>query len=410
MNYNEAIDYIHKIPKFRRPLGNANLKALLGALNNPQDKLSFIHIAGTNGKGSTAAITAEILKKSGYKTGLFTSPFLEVFNERIRINGENITNNDLAVYTSRVKQAMEETKTYVSEFAFVTATAFLYFYEKKCGIVVLEVGMGGRLDATNVIRDSLVSVICKIGLDHTQYLGNSIEEIAAEKCGIIRKGGTVVSYPNGSMNNLISDYAKKMNAELILADTAYPAENGFLYKGKKYPLSLKGSYQPQNAAVSLEIINALLKKGINIPENAVTDALKSVQWAARFEFVSDNVIIDGGHNIDGIQALKKSLLDLKRDIILVMAMMSDKDYNACIREIAPIAKTVIATEIQMPRCLSADTIKEIADSMNVHTIVNNNIDDALQTALSVAGDGIVCICGSLYLAGEARRIFHKNEK
>lgn len=410
MNYNDALDYIHAIPKFRRPLGNANLKVLLGALNNPQDKLKFIHIAGTNGKGSTAAITAEILKRSGYKAGLFTSPFLEVFNERIRISGELITDGELAEYTERVKQAMEKNNAYVSEFAFVTAMAFLYFYEKKCDFVVLEVGMGGRLDATNVIPDSLLSVICKIGLDHTQYLGGTVEEIADEKCGIIRRNGTVVSYPNGDVNNIISDYAKKMNAELVFAKKAYSTGNGFIYKGKEYPLSLKGTYQPQNAAVALEIVNALVKQGVRIPENAVLDGLKNVQWAARFEFVKDNVIIDGGHNIDGIRALKKSLLDLKREIVLVMAMMSDKDFEACIREIAPIAKTVVATEIKMPRCLRADVIKDIAESMNVQTIVNNNIDSALKTAASLAGDGIICICGSLFLAGEARRIFTKNQK
>lgn len=410
MNYTDALEFIHQIPKFRRPLGNANLKVLLGALNNPQDKLKFIHIAGTNGKGSTAAITAEILKRSGYRTGLFTSPFLEVFNERIRINGDMIADNELAEYTERVKRVMEENDAYVSEFAFVTATAFLYFYEKKCDFVVLEVGMGGRLDATNVISDSLVSVICKIGLDHTQYLGHSIEEIADEKCGIIREGGTVVSYPNGEVNTIISNYAKKMNAELVFAEEAYKAENGFIYKGEKYPLSLMGVYQPQNAAVALEVVNALIKKGVQIPENAVIDGLKNVQWAARFEFVADNIIIDGGHNIDGIKALKKSLLDLKRDIVLVMAMMEDKDFNACIREIAPIAKTVVATEIQMPRCLKADVIKEFADGMNVRAIVNNNIADALKTAVSLADGGIVCVCGSLFLAGEARRIFQKNQK
>ena len=205
MNYEQSIDYIHSIPKFRRPLGNANLEKLLTHLDNPQKKLKFIHIAGTNGKGSTAAMTAEILKKSDFKTGLFTSPYLEVFNERIRINGENITDNDLAEYVTRVKAIMEKNNALVSEFAFITAVSFLYFYEKQCDIVVLEVGMGGKLDATNVIDSSLVSVICKIGLDHTQYLGNTVEEIAKEKCGIMRNGGTAVSYPNNDVRDIIEE-------------------------------------------------------------------------------------------------------------------------------------------------------------------------------------------------------------
>lgn len=410
MNYNEALSYIHQIPKFRRPLGNENLSKLLKAMGNPQDGLKFIHVAGTNGKGSTSAMIAEILKQSGYKTGLFTSPFIEVFNERMRIDGINISNSDLSVYTERVKNAMEQNNAPVSEFAFVTAAAFLYFYEKQCDFVVLEVGMGGKLDATNVISESLVSVICKIGFDHTQYLGNTLEEIALEKCGIIRRGGTVVSYTNGSLNSLIKDYAKKMGAELIFAENAEGEKNGFIYKGKKYPLSLKGAYQPQNAAVALEVIDVLRKKGVNITDNDVLEGLKTVRWAARFEFVADNVIIDGGHNIDGIKALKKSLLDLNREIVLVTAMMADKDFEACIREIVPIAKTIVATEVDMPRCLDADIIGDIVRGMNKDVIVNTDIDAALKIAVNAAKGGVVCVCGSLFLAGEARKKFLKKEK
>lgn len=410
MNYNEALSYIHQIPKFRRPLGNENLSKLLKAMGNPQDGLKFIHVAGTNGKGSTSAMIAEILKQSGYKTGLFTSPFIEVFNERMRIDGINISNSDLSVYTERVKNAMEQNNAPVSEFAFVTAAAFLYFYEKQCDFVVLEVGMGGKLDATNVISESLVSVICKIGFDHTQYLGNTLEEIALEKCGIIRRGGTVVSYTNGSLNSLIKDYAKKMGAELIFAENAEGEKNGFIYKEKKYPLSLKGAYQPQNAAVALEVIDVLRKKGVNITDNDVLEGLKTVRWVARFEFVADNVIIDGGHNIDGIKALKKSLLDLNRDIVLVIAMMADKDFEACIREIAPIAKLVVATEVNMPRCLDADIIGDIVRGMNKDVIVNTDIDAALKIAVNAAKGGVVCVCGSLFLAGEARKKFLKKEK
>ncbi|MGN0106760.1 MAG: bifunctional folylpolyglutamate synthase/dihydrofolate synthase [Hominilimicola sp.] len=409
MNYTEALNFIHSIPKFRRPLGNANLRKLLGHLGNPQKKLKFIHIAGTNGKGSTAAMTAEILKQSGYRTGLFTSPFLEVFNDRIRINGENISDNDLADCVTRVKKAMEDNDALVSEFAFVTAAAFLYFYEKKCDFVVLEVGMGGALDATNVIDKSLVSVICKIALDHTQYLGDTIEEIALEKCGIIRENGLAVSYPNDTVINIIEQCAANKNARLIIADNPEITENGFIYKGKEYPLSLKGTYQPQNAAVVLEIINALREIGLQIPESAVTEGLKNTHWAARFEFVSDNVIIDGGHNMDGIKALRKSLLDLNREIILVMAMMQDKAYEECIREIAPIAKTVVATQVDMPRCLKAEKLSDIVKSMNVPVVVNTNPQEALKKALEIADSALVCVCGSLFLAGEIRKNFSKRK-
>lgn len=199
---------------------------------------------------------------------------------------------------------MEKNNALVSEFAFITAVSFLYFYEKQCDIVVLEVGMGGKLDATNVIDSSLVSVICKIGLDHTQYLGNTVEEIAKEKCGIMRDGGTAVSYPNNDVRDIIEEYAKSKNVSLTFADTALPTENGFIYKSKEYPLSLKGTYQPQNAAVVLEITSALNKQGFNISDKDISYGLSHTSWAARFEFVSDRVVIDGGHNIDGIKALK----------------------------------------------------------------------------------------------------------
>lgn len=407
MNYEQSINYIHSIPKFRRPLGNANLEKLLNHLGNPQKNLKFIHIAGTNGKGSTAAMTAEILKKSGLKTGLFTSPYLEVFNERIRINGENIADNDLAEYVTKVKNRMEENNALVSEFAFITAVSFLYFYEKQCDIVVLEVGMGGKLDATNVIDSSLVSVICKIGLDHTQYLGNTIEEIAKEKCGIMRDGGTTVSYPNNDVKNIIEEYAKSKNISLTFADKSEPTENGFIYKNKEYPLSLKGTYQPQNAAVVIEIINALNKQGFDITDEDISYGLSHTLWPARFEFVSDRIVIDGGHNIDGIKALKKSLLSLNRDIVLVIAMMEDKDYETCIREITPIAKAVFATQLDMPRCLSSKKISDIVTCMNIPVFANNNPNDALQKALDFSDNSIVCVCGSLYLAGEIKNFFHK---
>ena len=408
MNYNDTLNYIHTIPKFRRPLGNANLEKLLSILGDPQKQLKFVHIAGTNGKGSTAAMTAEILKQSGYKTGLFTSPFIEFFNERMKINGENISDSDLISYVGRVKKAMEENDALVSEFAFVTAVAFLYFYEQNCDIIVLEVGMGGKLDATNVIDNSLVSVICKIGLDHTQYLGETIEEIAKEKCGIIRENSVVVSYPNDDVKDIIKKYAKEKNAVLTFAEKADITENGFIYKGKKYPLALKGTYQPQNAGVVLEVINELQKQGYKISENAIIEGLKDTEWPARFEFVADNVVIDGGHNMDGIQALKKSLLSLDKDIILVVAMMEDKDYENCIKEIVPIAKAVIATELDMPRCLKAEKTAEIAESMNITAFVNTNPQDALKQALAICDKKIVCVCGSLYLAGEIRKIFNKN--
>ncbi len=396
MNYTESLNYIHSIPKFRRPLGNENLRRLLSLLGDPQKKLRFVHIAGTNGKGSTAAMTERILRESGYKTGLFTSPYLETFNERIRVNGENIPNGALAERASRVRRVMEENGALVSEFAFVTAAAFLYFYEKKCDIVVLEVGMGGRLDATNVIDGSVASVICKIALDHTQYLGDTIEEITREKCGIIREGGRAIAYPNEKhITDIIRACAESKNVRLTVAD-AHAADG--------YELSLKGEYQKYNAAVVLETVNALREKGYKIPEKAVREGLKNTTWHARFEFVRDNVIIDGAHNPDGIRALKKSLAGINKDITVVTAMMEDKAWEECVKEISPIAKRFIATELNMPRCLKAEKIASIVKNAEVIKDTGAALDAALSD-----NTGVVCVCGSLYLAGEIRKKISKTE-
>lgn len=403
MDYNEAIEYIHSIPKFRRPLGNAQLAKLLECFGDPQDKLKIIHIAGTNGKGSAAAMLTEILKAQGYKTGMFTSPFIEVFNERIQINGVLISDEDIALYTHTVKKVMEEHEAYVSEFAFVTAIAFLYFYDKHCDYVVLETGMGGRLDATNIVKRPCLSVLMSIGLDHMQYLGDTIEEITKEKCGIIKHGRPVVSYPNDNVSPIIEAVAAENMSELVFADKAVEYESGFLYKGTKYSLGLKGAYQPQNAGVVIECVNMLKKYGVEISDDSVTRGLSQVKWPVRFEFVRDNVVIDGGHNIDGIRALKKSLQKDGRRIILVMAMMDDKNYSECVKEISQIADKLYASQLDMPRCAGADAI---AAAAQCRCEIKSSPEEALKSAVRYAGDdGLVCVCGSLYLAGEIRKKF-----
>lgn len=405
MRYKEALEYVHSIPKFQKPLGNANLQRLLECLGTPQEKLKFIHIAGTNGKGSTAAMIASALHAQGYKTGLYTSPYIEVFNERIQINGANISDGALSEYIWYVKDTMEKSDTPVSEFAFITAVAFSYFENAGCDYVVLEAGMGGRCDATNVIDESVVSVITSIGLDHMQYLGDTPEQIAIEKCGIIKDCGTVVSHPNRRVMPVIEEECHKRRASLRVARAAELEDDGVVYDGVYYPLSLKGGYQAQNAAVALETLFALREKGVKITYNAICGGFASVRWPARFEFVRGNVVIDGAHNIDGIEALKSSLTALHKNIIIVMAMMEDKSFKPCVETIAPAARLFIATELKTPRCLRAKRLAETARSVKADTIVEADIEKALELALKYVGeDEIVCVCGSLYLAGEARRI------
>lgn len=409
MRYKEAIEYVHSIPKFKKPLGNANLRRLLFCLGTPQERLKFIHIAGTNGKGSTAAMIAAALCAQGYRVGLYTSPYIEVFNERIRINGANISDEALSEYIWYVKDAMEKSDAPVSEFAFITAVAFSYFENVNCDYVVLEAGMGGRYDATNVIDESVVSVITSIGLDHMQYLGDTPEQIAIEKCGIIRDYGTVVSYPNKRVMPVIEEECHKRRASLRVAHSAELADDGVVYEGIYYPLSLKGGYQAQNAAVALETLFTLREKGVEISYDAICSGFASVNWPARFEFVRDNVIIDGAHNIDGIEALGRSLTELHKNVIIVMAMMEDKSFKPCVEALAPLARVFIATELKMPRCLSAKRLAEAVRSIKADAVVETDIEKALELALEyVKENEVICVCGSLYLAGEARKIFSKN--
>lgn len=404
MNYNETIKYIHKIPKFRRPLGNAQLERLLDAAGNPQDKLKFIHIAGTNGKGSTSVMLAKMLELQGYKTGMFTSPFIEVFNERIQINGENIPDEDLAVYATMLRSLMEENEAYVSEFAFITAVAFMYFARQNCDYVVLETGMGGKLDATNIVKNTVVSVLTSISLDHMQFLGDTIEEIAQEKCGIIKPGVPVVSYPNMQIKNIIESAAEEKGSELVFALEPDIMENGFIYEKKNYQLALKGTYQPKNAAVAIETAAMLNKYGVLISEENIRKALEQAAWMVRYEFIRDNLVIDGGHNIDGVRELRKSLENEGKKIYLVMAMMEDKSFDECIAEISACASRVYCTQLDMPRCAKASEIAAAIKDREVK-IIENPIE-AVKTALAEADDNtLVCVCGSLYLAGEIRREF-----
>lgn len=403
MDYIEALEYVHTIPRFVRPLGNEKLGGLLNLLGNPHKKLRYVHVAGTNGKGSVCAFTAEILKNSGYKTGLFTSPFIEVFNERIRINGEMIEDGVLARYITEISNVMEENDLGVSEFAFITAVAFKYFADEGCDIVVLETGMGGRLDATNIIPAPLCAVLTSVSLDHTQFLGETVEEIANEKCGIIKDGCSVVSAPNDAVRHIIT----KAAPNAVICDKCEYDGEWLTYKGKCYNIGRRGGYQAENASVVLEVADILRRKGITIPDKALRDGLLNTHWMARYEFITPDIVIDGGHNIDGVRALCESLKRENRDITLCLAMMSDKDYEECIKALASIAKNVIATEVNMPRSAKAHDIYKICIKNNVNCIEKPDIREAIEAGMELSRGGLLCICGSLYLAGNSRKILRE---
>ena len=414
MNYKETLEYIHNTPKFSRVLGNDLLRKLLDKLGNPQNGLKFIHIAGTNGKGSCAVMLSEILVRAGYTTGLYTSPYIEKFNERIRVNGTVIENRKLSAITTKIRRIIEENDTPVSEFALDTAIAFEYFKEKKCDIVVLETGLGGRLDATNVINESVVSVLMSIGLDHTQYLGDTIEQITAEKCGILKENGDTVVYPiqEEKCFEVIKEFCEKLNNKLTITKMPEISEgNKFDYDGKKYELGLSGEFQKYNGATVLETVKILKNKGFDISDEAVSKGLKSAFNPGRLEKLPCGIIIDGAHNLPAISALCESLKQTGKAVRLCVAMMEDKDISGCIDKLSEIAESVIVTQIDMPRCASVLDLKEKFESNGIKVQAVENPANAVKKLIKITGeDEIACACGSLYFIGEIRKKFAKPMK
>ncbi len=407
MNYQEAINYIHSTPKFARSLGNELLTKLLFNLGNPQDKLKFIHIAGTNGKGSCAFMLSEVLIKCGYKVGLYTSPYIERFNERIRINGEPIADDDLAELVTKMKALIESCDAPVSEFALDTAIAFTYFNNMNCDIVVLETGLGGRLDATNVIKKSEISVITSIGLDHTQYLGDTIEKITTEKCGIIKQKGTVICYPDLSLESLhvITHVCKTKRASAILADMPELKEgNSFSYNGKDYSLKMNGDFQKLNASLVICTLEKLKEMGYKITDDAIKQGLYDAFNPGRLEQLPSGVYLDGAHNPSAIKSLCESLKAMGKPVSICLAMMEDKDIREVAEILAELNPKVIITEIPMPRCADAyEVAKEFIHFNITPKVIKDPLDAAKHLINESNNDTTSVICGSLYLVGYLRK-------
>ncbi len=413
MNYEQSINYIHSIPKFSRVLGNDLLRVLLGRLGDPQKSLRFVHVGGTNGKGSTATMISEILKSAGYRTGLFTSPFLTRFNERIRIDGEPVGDESLAEIVSYVRKISEKHGAEVSEFAFITAAAMVYFAREKCDCVVLEVGLGGRLDATNVIEKPEAAVLTAIGLDHCQYLGGTVGEISMEKLGIVKCGSPLVLCPK--QDAVVFENAKRVCAErgseLIIPDMPEKydaAERSFFYKGEKYFLAMSGGFQALNAASAIEAANCLSKRGFEISGENIKTGLGRAMIPGRLDRYG-NVIIDGAHNPQAVGALLNELKALGGPVRFLTAVMDDKDHDGITRLIAEFCKSrgasVTVTELDMPRCLAAESLAAEFEKRGVSAAVIKPPAAALRELKK--SDGTICVCGSLYLAGEIHKIINK---
>lgn len=409
MNYNEALDFIHSRNKFGIKLGLDATNNLLDKIGNPHKKLKFIHIAGTNGKGSTTSYIADILMSKGYKVGKFISPYVYSFTERIQINNCEISEDDLAKYTTVVKDAIEAFNLTPTEFEVVTAIGLLYFEKSGCDFVSLEVGMGGRFDATNVIPAPLVSVITSISIDHTEYLGETIAEIAFEKCGIIKKGTNVVAYADNpeDANKVIKKAVTEKNVPLTIPDKKdikilKQDINGtdFEYKGEKYHINMLGKHQVYNGVNAIETVKLL-----GVEEEFIKKGLEHTKFRGRLEIVSKNPVIiqDGAHNYSGVTALYDALKTYFNDkkIIIIMAMLKDKEYEKCIKTIAPVVDTFIATEANNPRKATAEEIAITAKKYISNVYSERDINKAVAYAKTLYDDNsIICICGSLYLLGD----------
>ena len=415
MNYEQALEYIHSVNwAFCKP-GLARITALCRALGDPQKKLRFIHVAGTNGKGSTSAMLASILQKAGYRTGLYTSPYIRTFCERIRVDGENIPQNTLAKLTERIRPIADAMADKPTEFELITALAFEHFYQSKCDVVVLEVGLGGRLDSTNVIENTALSIITGIDFDHTALLGNTIEEIAAEKAGIIKEGRPVLfGGGKGAAYDTVCAVAQEKNAPFCVVDRSTYLQketslDGTVFDYTHYTdlhLPLLGAYQPYNATLVLTAIELLREQGFAIDEQAVRQGLAAVRWPARFELLSRDPIIlyDGGHNPEGVRAAVASVQSYfgTQKVNLLSGVMADKDRAEMIDTMKPIVAHAFAVTPNNPRALAA---KEYAAQLASHGIPATSyasVAEGVRAAVeSSKQEGIPLLClGSLYLYEE----------
>ena len=416
MTYEEALQYFDQTDLRGSYLGLEEISKVLDRLGNPEKQLKFVHVAGTNGKGSTATLLENCLRKAGYKVGLYTSPHLVRYNERFKVNGEEISDELLASGTERVKAVVDTLEKAPTQFELMTCIGFCCFLEAGCDIVVLEVGLGGRADTTNVIPVPEAAVITRIGLEHTEILGDTLEKITAEKAGIVKSGGTVIlGDPTPEVFGVTEEICRQCGAELILSD---PAEakplsrsvQGQKFSWKQYPeisLSLLGKHQLQNGCTVLATIEALRGKGWNIPDEAVLEGFRTAVWPGRFECVSTQptVIIDGGHNPQCIEALVKNIQDYLRDknVIALTGVLADKDYGEMYRPVMPLIDQFVCVTPPNPRKLEATELAEHLRNAGAKATACESILDGVKTAIELSGkNGVVLCFGSLYSIGTIR--------
>ena len=419
MNYIEAVNYIHSLLKFGIRPGLNGMDALLHFLGNPHKDLKYVHVAGTNGKGSTSTAISNVLTDAGYKVGLYTSPYVTDFLERVQFCGKPIDKALFATCVKRVKNAvetLEKEEVTITEFEALTASAFLCYKELQCDAVVLEVGLGGRLDATNVIETPLVNVITSLSIDHSAILGNSIEEIAFEKCGTIKVNGNVVcslGQPESAKRVIEKTVKEKNNTLTIPCESDININKSdifgteFIYKNEEYFVKMPGEHQVKNMTCVIEVCN-ILKKHFNISDENIKSGISKTILPARVEIISKKplVILDGGHNEDGAKAFYNTVLpqlEKKDKVIVIAGMMADKAVEESLKPLMLKTDVFFAVTPDNPRAMKAHDLAEIAIKYSKQVFTVQSIKEAVKISYAAADENTaVLVVGSLYLAGEIR--------
>jgi dihydrofolate synthase/folylpolyglutamate synthase len=410
----KAMQFIYRTSWKGSRLGLSRMRELMERLGNPEKKMRFVHIAGTNGKGSTASMLAGILKEAGYKTGLYTSPVIHTFGERAQVNGKPITEAEIIDISSRLQKHVDRMRDLPTEFEIITALSLLYFYEMGCEIVVLEVGMGGRLDATNIIGTPEAAVITSIGLDHMEELGHTVEMIAEEKAGIIKAGGVVICHPQApSVERVIRNKCMEQGSGVIFVDDASIAAAEQSLEGQTFAynainnlsIPLLGRHQLCNAAVAIKTSQALRERGWSITEDALRNGLKNISWPGRFEVIkrSPVFIVDSAHNPQGVQTAVDTLRSLfpGKRLLFLFGVLADKDHQAMLDILVPQASRFITVMPDSPRALPTSELN--FDGKDIAVTPCASVEQGIERALELAeDDDVICSLGTMSMVGRIR--------
>lgn len=434
MNFNEAMEWMEDLNELGSVLGLENMERLMERLAFPDEKLNIIHVAGTNGKGSVSSFIAEVAMEHGARVGRYISPTIFSYQERFQLNHRQMGKEKLAAYFTEMRTICEkivaEGFPHPTSFEIETAVALLYFQRENCDLVVLEVGMGGRLDATNVIKHPMICVLCSISMDHMQFLGDDISKIAAEKCGIMKEGTVVVSACQDlEAEKVIIDCCKEKNLPLTFVDEEAISsvkhtrkKQSFCYRGEQYSISLLGSYQVENACLALEVLRtyetialkkALINKALSISK--IRQALENTKWPGRFQIIHEDpcFVVDGAHNVDGAKRLMESI-DLyftNKAIIYIMGMFRDKEYEKVISITCPRALQIITIATpENKRALPALDLAEAVQKVNPNVTTASSVEEAVEMAYLFAGkEAVIVSFGSLSFLGKMIDFVTKNQ-